>query len=244
IAATKFAYKIVREQISVDQISQIAAAELQSGSVSDAKEGEPEAPPISEDWLNAFESEAAQMSSAQMQHLFGKILAGEIRRPASYSIKTIKIMVQLDNRAAALFRLLCSLSISYRFGNIIQDARVVSMGNASQNSLAPYGLSFDSLNILHEYGLIISDYNSWMDYRPAVAHEGTIIRPMIHQTTPWALVPKVPPPARQEFKVTGVAFSRCGKELLSIVDIEPGEGFTTALKTFFDQQGMTMTNVA
>jgi hypothetical protein len=105
------------------------------------------------------------------ESLFGKILAGEIRRPASYSIKTIKIMAQLDNRAAALFRLLCSLSISYRFGNIVHDARVVSMGNAGSNSLAPYGLSFDSLNILHEYGLIISDYNSWMDYQSAVAHE-------------------------------------------------------------------------
>jgi hypothetical protein len=128
-AATKFAHKIVREQVRVDQVSQIAAAELQSESLPMADE-EQEARPISEDWLNAFESEAAKMSSGQMQRLFGKILAGEIRRPTSYSIKAVKIMAQLDNSAAALFKQLCSLSISQRVpnSNIILDSRVVSMG--------------------------------------------------------------------------------------------------------------------
>ena len=86
-----------------------------------------------------------------MKSLFGKVLAGEIRRPTSYSIKTIKLMAQLDNRAAVLFRLLCSLSISLRFSNSnILDARVVSMGNASADSLQAYGLPFDELNILQE----------------------------------------------------------------------------------------------
>jgi hypothetical protein len=44
----------------------------------------------------------------------------------------------------------------------------------------------------------------------------------------------------QEFRVTGVSLSRSGKELLSIVDIEPDEKYTAALKNFFDQQQMTM----
>ncbi len=244
-AATKFAHRIVREQIRVDQIARIAAADLQSEPVATTNDEEPEAPPISEDWLNAFESEAAQMSSAQMQSLFGKILAGEIRKPASYSIKTIKIMAQLDNTAAALFRQLCSLSVSLRLpnSNTIRDARVVSMGNAADNSLAPYGLAFGSLNILQEYGLIISDYNSWRDYQAAVSHEGTIVLPVTHQSVSWALVPKAASPVRKEFRVTGVALSRCGTELLSIVDVDPSEEYTAALKNFFDEQGMTMRNV-
>jgi addiction module HigA family antidote len=35
-------------------------------------------------------------------------------------------------------------------------------GNAASNALRQYGLSFDDLNTLQEYGLIIADYNSWM----------------------------------------------------------------------------------
>src|SRR5258705_13301622 len=115
----------------------MAADELKSETKDAASPNEPEPPPISEDWLNAFESEAAQLSSEQMQRLFGKILAGEIRRPTSYSIKTLKLMAQLDNQAATLFKRFCSLSISLRGPrtNQIIDARVVSMGRPGQNSL-------------------------------------------------------------------------------------------------------------
>lgn len=178
-AASKFAQKIIRERVNVDQVSEIAADDLKSEPLA---AGEPEAPPISEDWLNAFESEAAQLSSEQMQSLFGKILAGEIRRPTSYSIKTFKIMAQVDNRATALFSLLCSISLPVPNLKYIMDARVVSMGHAGSNSLQAYGLGFDALNILHEYGLIISDYNSYMDYRTTVMYEGgKVLLPMTYQ---------------------------------------------------------------
>lgn len=244
-AATKFAQKIVRERVNVDQVSEIAIADLKSEPLATEDDSSPETPPISEDWLNAFESEAAQMSSEQMQRLFGKILAGEIRRPSSYSIKTLKLMAQLDNRAASLFTRLCSISISIRIPKSAQilDARVVSMGSAASNSLQAYGLGFDALNILQEYGLIIADYNSNMDYRMAVVHNKQITLPLLYQNAQWALFPKVPPPAPQAFKVDGVAFTKSGKELLSIVEIEPDEAYTAALMNFFDQQGMTMTKL-
>jgi hypothetical protein len=240
-AASKFAHKIIRERVNVDQISEFAATDLKSEPHTSANDKEPEAPPISEDWLNAFESEAAQMSSEHMQRLFGKILAGEIRRPASYSIKTIKLMAQLDNRAADLFRQLCSLSISWRVpnSNMIIDARVVSMGMAGANSLQAYGLNFDALNILQEHGLIISDYNSYVDIadvvspaRIAVMHGRDAFMPATYQNAQWAFLPKVAPSERQEFRVAGVAFSHSGKELLSIVDITRNEQYTVALKTF------------
>jgi hypothetical protein len=242
-AASKFAQKIIRERVNIDQASAIAADDLKSEPLASE---EPEAPPISEDWLNAFESAAAEMSSEQMQRLFGKILAGEIRRPTSYSIKTLKLMAQVDNRAAALFSLLCSLSISCRVpnSNIIIDARVVSMGNAAQNSLQAYGLGFDALNILQEYGLIISDYNSYMDYRAEIVREGKVGLPIIYQNSQWALMPKgAAPSVENAFNVNGVAFSQSGKELLSIVDINPNAQYTDALHKFFDQQGMTMTRL-
>lgn len=110
---------------------------------------------ISEDWLNEFENLARLKSSEEMKLVFGKILSGEIIKPGSFSIKTIKLISQLDNQAAKLFQLFCSQTISLSAGGNIYDARVVSInGNAASNSLSQYGLSFDSLNILHEYGLI------------------------------------------------------------------------------------------
>jgi hypothetical protein len=212
-AAKKFGQKIVRERINLDQIAEIAAAELKSDQPTETN-GQTESS-IREDWLNAFDSEASQLSSEQMQMLFGKILAGEIRKPTSYSIKTVRLMAQLDNRAAALFKIFCSLSVSMRIpqSNIIIDARVVSMGDPGGNSLQSYGLGFDSLNILQEYGLVISNYNSQMDYRPCIVRDPRFgVLPFTYQDRPWVLLPKeTPPAADHDFRVTGVALTQSGK---------------------------------
>ena len=249
MAVAKYGYKILRERINIDQISGVAAEELKPDPPYASNDNEQEAPPISEDWLNAFEEEAAKISSDQMQRMFGRILAGEIRKPASYSIKSVKLMSQLDNRAAILFKQLCSISASLRAigpsgETLIDDVRVISMGNAGSNSLQAYGLSFDALNILQEYGLVISDYNSYMTYAAAIARNGKVALPITYQNKPWAFVPKDANKEFRDFRVHGVALSRSGREVLSIVDIQPNEAYTIALMKFFETQGVTMTPVA
>jgi Protein of unknown function (DUF2806) len=247
-AVKKFGEKVLRERINVDQIAAVALEDLQVDDAQAPQTPQTEVPPISEDWLNVFENEASQMSTDQMQRLFGRILAGEIRRPSSYSIKTVKLMAQLDNRAAALFKMLCSMSMSIRmpnYPNVIVDARVVSLGgNAGSNSLQPHGLAFDALNILQEYGLIIADYNSYMNYVASIARGGQVSFPLTFQKAWWGFLPKTGGDVqRQNFNVHGVGFSQCGKEMLSIVDIDPTPAYTEALKRFFDGQDMTMTPV-
>lgn len=247
-AATKFANKIVRERVNIDQISQIAAEELRSQSSPKIDAATTEASPISEDWLNSFESEAAKMGSEQMQLLFGKILAGEIRRPKSYSIKAIKLMSELDNQAALLFKVACSLSVSLRIekNGLILDARVLSLGgNAAANSLIAYGLNFDALNTLQEYGLIIPDYNSHMDYRVAIAQDQRVAVPLIYENSRWGLVPKSSETTlfSSPFSLHGVALSKVGKELLSIVNLEPNEQYSRDLRNFFEKLGMQLTPI-
>ena len=46
-----------------------------------------------------------------MQILFGRILAGEIKQPGLYSIKTLKDLGELDQKVAQLFKRLCSCSL-------------------------------------------------------------------------------------------------------------------------------------
>lgn len=233
-AATKFTQKVVREQVNLDATTAVAYRELEKS----PHINEPVAD-ISEDFLNAFEREASQVSTEQMQRLFGRILAGEVRRPSSFSIKTIKLISQLDNQAATTFRRLCSLCCSLQFDQHIIDARVVSLGgNAATNALAPYQLSFTELNVLHEYGLIISDYNSYVSYSPCVVFQGQVQLPLRYLRQSLALLPRVPWEAFKEVRVHGVALSNSGKELLSVIDLESDERYTTALKEFFGTQGM------
>src|SRR6185295_2887457 len=142
-----------------------------------------------------------------MKLIFGKILSGEISKPGSFSIRTLKIISQLDNQAAKLFQLLCSQCISMHIGQNIFDARIVSFsGNAASNSLSQFGLNFNSLNVLQEYGLIISDYNSYMNYAPCIADENNNISAVLRfYNKHYGLIPTDKEKYDKILKLSGVA---------------------------------------
>ena len=251
-AGNKFAEKIIREQINLDKVSAAAINELQqseSDGSTDQSTDSGEEKTISDDFLNSFEEEARQKSSEDMQLLFGRILAGEIRKPGTYSTRTVKVLGQLDQSAATLFKKLCSVCVAQVFDNqaegYVRDARVSSLGgNAGANALSKYGLGFSRLNILHEYGLIISDYNSWLDYKLCIVNENPPVSiPFRHQGRHWILLPSPERDKNQKCRVSGVALSRAGCELFRIVDPDPMGKYTEDLKKFFTKQNLQMIEV-
>lgn len=248
VAVKKYGQKIVREQVNLDKVSEIAANQIHQDTIhAELKPDETtEIPPINEDWLNTFEKEASQKSTEEMQLLFGRILAGEIQRPSSFSIKTVKLLGELDIVAATLFRHLCSLCVSLKVGSTYFDARVPSLGgNAASNALQNYGLGFGQLNILHEYGLIIPDYNSYFDYQMCIANENNQVNFVFsHQNHDYGLLSSAERPKDQALNLSGVALSKSGVELLRIVDIEPSGDYTTALIEYFATQNLQMLEVA
>ena len=250
-AGNKFAEKIIREQINLDKISAIAANELkkeQSDSSTNQSADSGEEKTINDDWLNCFGDEARQKSTEDMQLLFGRILAGEIRKPETYSIRTVKILGQLDQNVAILFKKLCSacaVVVDPNNGYVV-DIRVPSLGgDPGSNILRKYDLGFDQLNILNEYGLIISEYNSLYSYNMCIAgknNQFTLI--FWHQGRYWGLQPS---PEREKNKgciVSGIVLSRVGCELFPIVDQDPMEDYTEDLKKFFAQRNLHMVEVS
>ena len=245
VAVRRYGQKIVREQVNLDLVGEAAVHHLK-----DAHDAHTsgEIGPIDDDWLNHFEKEASQRSTEDMQQLFGRILAGEIRCPSSFSIKAVKIMGEIDLVAASLFKRLCSICIVLNVpgSNQIFDARVLSLsGNAGNNALEKYGLHFGQLNILQEYGLIISDYNSWRDYGLSVVNkDNTVVLGFSYQDTYWGLLPEGNRKDGRELKLHGVALSKAGQELLNIVEVEPIEDYTNDLADFFAKQKLKMVSIS
>ncbi|MGB3791023.1 MAG: DUF2806 domain-containing protein [Phormidesmis sp.] len=254
IAGRKYGNKILREQVNLDKISEVAAQQLREDIVEqpqlNSSTAQPEevenAASIDEDWLNTFESEAREKSSEEMQILFGRILASEIQKPTSFSTKTLRTVSQLDSRVANLFRRLCSLCITLRGLDLIIDQRVPAViGNASLNSLNEYGLGYGDLNLLQEHGLIVADYNSYFEYQACICEEvETGAPPFIYQGKMYFLKASPERPQNQDLRVHGVAFSQTGRELSSIVDIEPLETYTTGLQSYFAQRRLTMVELS
>ena len=148
------------------------------------------------DWTARFFNYIQDVSSEEMQSLWAKVLAGEIGRPGSVSIRSLSILRNLDQASAKLFQKICSCCVMSSVAGHILDARVPSLGrNAGENSLQPFGLSFDELNILNEHGLIISDYNSSYDMKmcigistPGLGQQNAILRiPVKFEDRHWVL---------------------------------------------------------
>ena len=241
-ASHKYAERIVRSQVNLDSIAAKAVEELSKLPAPPADMPQAEVPPVDDDWLNAFEAEASQMSSDHAQRIFAKILAGEIKQPSSFSKKTLKLMSQLDNRAAEVFSRACSIAVTQRHGGKILDARVVGLGNVGDNSLAPYGLTYTECALLQEYGLVVSELNGYSDYQGSILIGGNIFRAFGYQNSEWILVPKGDVP-RSEFRLEGMRFSASGSELLPIVEIQPNDHYTAKLKEHLEQRGMTITKI-
>lgn len=72
-------------------------------------DGEP--PSLDEDWMNLFSDYAARASSERLREQWGRILAGEIREPGSFSSTTLRVMVEMDAQLARSFQDVYRLSI-------------------------------------------------------------------------------------------------------------------------------------
>lgn len=203
------------------------------------------------DWTARFFNSVQDVSSEEMQTLWAKILAGEVERPGSTSTRTLSILRDLDQSTANLFRTLCSLAstIFLPDGSIL-DSRVISLGgNAANNALKRFSLSFGRLNTLNEHGLVISDFNSWMEYRVCITIKAgdawTVRVPFMYQGRNWGLVPndEEDDKVQKKLRVHGVALTVAGRELSRVIDLVSVPSYDEALVSFFTDQGFTMTQV-
>lgn len=204
------------------------------------------------DWAARFFSDVQDVSSEEMQILWAKVLAGEMERAGSTSIRALNILRNLDQNTARLFGRLCSACVMLIVGDRqFLDARAPSLGgNAANNALQKYGFTFDTLNVLNEYGLIISDYDSWYDYRLCLwslaqgPGQTTILRiPFKFQGKCWVFDSNAQRDINQELRLSGIALSRTGRELSNVVNLEPLEEYTTDLMNFVQSQNLQMTEV-
>lgn len=97
-------------QQNIEDITLLAAEEIVSDPTSPAEED------VANDWRRKFSGYAEDVSDAAMQQVWAKILAGEFRRPGSFSLKTLRVVSELNMEVANIF----NETAKYRFaGNVL-----------------------------------------------------------------------------------------------------------------------------
>ena len=197
------------------------------------------------DWVARFFAYIQDVSSENVQLLWARVLAGEVERPGSTSLRTLGILRNLDQSTAKSFRRFCSISMTVVVEDDVLVSSVLSLGkSAGQNALEPYGLSYTTLNVLNEHGLIISDYRYGFDARICVGlplDDGSIFHlPIIYQGASWMLNLIDDRKSGQRFDLGGVALTKAGQELARVIEAEAVPAYDVALKRYLQEQGVRM----
>ena len=232
-----------KRQSNIESVVQQVALELGDKEVQDHE--------VDHDWTARFFSDVQDVSSEQMQALWAKILAGEVTRPGSTSIRTLNILRNLNQDVAGLFAKLCSICVFVRNDEFqLFDARAPILGDFREgNVLREYGIDYLSLNLLNEHGLVVPEYRSWLDYGfcvtawPSERKEGMRVIPFNFQGRYWLLKPMRRRTEEQELRLDGVALTASGQELSVVVELSPEEAFAKALKQFFGTRQLQMVQV-
>ena len=115
--------------------------------------------PVEQGWINRFFDSVADVSDDDLQKLWGKVLAGEIKQPNSYSLRTLETLKNLSRYEAELFRkiapyiLKCYGNESKTFYDYFLLSGCVSMNHISQKMQVNFPMILDLSNA----GLISSN---------------------------------------------------------------------------------------
>ncbi|MBC7412469.1 MAG: DUF2806 domain-containing protein [Bacteroidia bacterium] len=146
-------YQEAKKQLNIESVTTFAADELRNEqSVTDE--------PLDEDWKTRFFNIAEDISNEEMQSLWGRILAGEIKQPKSYSLRTLELLKNLSKEEAEVFAKFAQLRINSGDKNIIynQDNGVFLESE--------FGITFSDRLLLTELGLIASENNLEFSLQP------------------------------------------------------------------------------
>lgn len=143
----RLGYQEMKRQINSEAIIQIAASNLM-------KESTVSSDPVDEDWIASFFDMAQNISNEQMQILWGKILAGEIKKPQTYSLRTLHFLKMVSKDEAMLFSRISPYVINLAKNPFLLDSKTMNQ----------FGFDFSDILLLEELGLVMATPGLSMSY--------------------------------------------------------------------------------
>lgn len=215
-------FKEQKRQKNIENITQKAAENLEfETNVSEE--------PVDEDWTTRFFNYAEDISNEEMQVLWGRILAGEIKKPKSYSLRTLDILRNLSKEEAQVFMKFASLSIISSGVSFILNFKNEKILEEK------YKLNFNDRLLLEELDFITAN-----DLQFKIGKtDGIASRQVIFIIGNLCVIQnKLENKAEQQLQV--LVFTKIGQELLSLVYVTPGLDYIQLLASKLNRKNGTV----
>ena len=166
--------------------------------------------PVEQGWINRFFDSVADVSDEDLQNLWGKVLAGEIKQPSSFSLRTLEALKNISKYEAELFNKVSPYIVNMEGGLFT---------TSTTELLKKHGITYGEIMRLDECGLINSAGLVSLNSKVSDSHHIAIynsskialIRGLESNTTTVSI---------GEFGLTGA-----GKELFRLLDVTPNDDF-------------------
>jgi hypothetical protein len=209
-------YQERKRQANIEKITSVAAAEL-----AEDEEVAPESP--DEDWVARFFSAAQDVSSDQMQDLWGRILAGEIRHPGTYSLRTLDFIRNLTKDEAELVAHVGKLALFWMGTSFIPSADKNLLGK--RGLVAGHHFSLGELDVLYPSDLRLKTFRD-----ESVEEEAFIFGDRLLLIKRGEIASEIP--------VTIWKFTNIGRELLPLVPAQIDDEYLEQFgQTFVARKG-------
>lgn len=107
--------------------------------------------PVDPDWINRFFNSVAEVSSEDMQRIWGKILAGEVKQPGSFSLRTLQVIKNINKEEAKLFEKIAPFIMSCHAD---KDKTFFDSFLFAGKIMHKYGIYFPDIMRLNDAGLL------------------------------------------------------------------------------------------
>lgn len=137
---TRMAYQELKKQQNIENVANKAVAVL-----ADEEAVAPD--PVDQDWLMRFFNTVEDVGNEEMQEIWARLLAGEVKKPGTFSLRTLETLRNMTQEEAVAFEKMCAHCIMIVGSHaILQD----------EGYLKEFGIPFGMLLKLSECGLINS----------------------------------------------------------------------------------------
>lgn len=171
--------------------------------------------PVSQDWTSRLFSITEDISDNTLQELWGQILAGEIKKPKSFSLRTLDLLKNITTEEAKVFINACCFHIQDRF-----------------ICIESFALPLNDRLVLGEIGLI---YEEYLSHNIKILPNNKTAVPLGKKS---ALVLNNPNDINMDIPISIVKLSKAGYELLNLVQKPDNKEFINNLVSFFKTKGV------
>ncbi|MBR3963767.1 MAG: DUF2806 domain-containing protein [Oscillospiraceae bacterium] len=191
---SRLAYQEMTKQANIEKVSGRAYQLLEG-------EEDVENNPVEQDWTMRFFNCVEDVSNEKMQEIWSKILAGEVKKPGSFSMRTLETLKNISQKEAEVFQKVFPFIMSYGGECFI---------SSDDDLLNQFDIFFADLMILGECGLV----NTSLSNNPKVSKsENSFMysdKVIVHF---WGYTQE-----EKEISIGVHLLTRAGKELYSILE--------------------------